>query len=85
MQVNPTGGEKSNPMSAVVIDTSPTDTPVTLQRFQDLPKKPISQEPHLAGKFVKKGIDFALKKRQEQIDSHVLKLLGFAIIRKREN
>lgn len=42
MQVNPRGGEKSNPMSAVVIDTSPTDTPVTLQRFRDLPKKPIS-------------------------------------------
>lgn len=70
MQVNPKGGEKSNPMSATVIDTSPVDTPVTLQRFQDLPKEPISQEPHLAVKFVKKGIDFSLKNQQKQIGSN---------------
>lgn len=85
MQVNPRGGEKSNLMSAVVIDGSPVDTPVTLQRFQDLPERPISQEPHLAVKFVKEGIDFSMKKRQKQIDSHVLKLLGFAILERGEN
>lgn len=72
-------------MSATVIETSPIDTPVTLQRFQDLPKKPISQEPHLAAEFVMEGIDFSLKKRQKQIDSHVLKLLGFAILERGEN
>lgn len=69
-------------MSAVVIDTSPVDTPVTLQRFQDLPN---SQEPHLGVNFFKEGIDFSLKRPQKQIDSHVLKLLGFATLERGEN
>lgn len=76
MQENPRAGEKSNPMLAIVIDTSP----VRFQRFWDLPKKPIWQESHLTARFVKEGKDFPLKKWQEQIVSPVLKLLGFAIL-----
>lgn len=76
MQENRRGGGKSNPMLAIVIDT----TPVRFQRFRDLPKKPIWQESHLTVKFVKEGIDFSLKKWQKQIESHVLKLLGLAIL-----
>lgn len=62
MQVNPRGGGKSNPMSAIVIDTSLIDTPVTLQRFQDLPN---SQEFHLAVNFFREGIDFFIEKATE--------------------
>lgn len=62
MQVNPRGGGKSNPMSAIVIDTSQVETPVTLQRFQDLP---ISQEPHLAVNFLQGGDRFFIEEATE--------------------
>lgn len=76
MQGNPRGGGKSNPMLAIVRDTSPS----RIQRLWDLPKKPIWQESHLTARFVKQGMDFSLKKWQKQIDSRVLKLLGFSIL-----